>query len=185
MAQRNRGRCIVGTIELGKVGDLVLLNANPLEDISNTTQIDAVMIAGRFFDRKQLDSMLGKIQQIADRISIADLMFKLIEEQGLEVAIEKYREFSVKEYDKYDFSESELNSLGYRLLQLKRVKAAIEVFTLNVEIYPHSSDVYDSLGEAYMLNGDKEFAIKNYKRSVELDPKNRNGLEKLKSLGKQ
>jgi tetratricopeptide (TPR) repeat protein len=78
-----------------------------------------------------------------------------------------------------------LNSLGYRLLQLKRVKDAIEVFRLNAEIYPHSSNVYDSLGEVYVLDGNKELAIKNYRRSVELDPKNKNGIEKLRSLEKQ
>jgi tetratricopeptide (TPR) repeat protein len=175
----------MGTIEQGKVADLVLLDANPLDDISNTTRIAAVMIGGSFFGRQPLDSILAKAQHIANIKPIADLMFKLVEEQSLEAAMEKYRELRSKEYENYDFSESQLNSLGYRLLQLKRVKDAIEVFRLNAEIYPHSSDVYDSLGEAYMLNGDKELAIKNYRRSVELDPKNKNGIEKLRSLEKQ
>ena len=55
-------------------------------------------------------------------------------------------------------------------------------YKLNVESFPQSSNVYDSLGEAYMINGDKDLAIKNYQKSVELDPKNSNGIEALKKL---
>jgi hypothetical protein len=40
------------------------------------------------------------------------------------------------------------------------------IFKLNVEAFPQSSDVYDSLGEAYMINGDKELAVKNYEKSL-------------------
>jgi len=72
--------------------------------------------------------------------------------------------------------------LIYHLLSAKRVKDAIEVFKLNVADYPQSANVYDSLGEAYKVNGDRELAIKNYERSVELDPKNTNGIEALKKL---
>jgi CubicO group peptidase (beta-lactamase class C family) len=52
----------------------------------------------------------------------------------------------------------------------------------NVADYPQSSNVYDSLGEAYMINGDRELAIKNYERSVQLDPSNTGGIEALKKL---
>ena len=46
----------------------------------------------------------------------------------------------------------------------------------------NSANAYDSLGEAYLTAGEKALAIRNYKKSVELDPNNRNGLEKLKEL---
>ena len=49
-------------------------------------------------------------------------------------------------------------------------------------MFPDSSNVYDSLGEAYMKNGDKEPAIANYKKSLELNPKNENGAAMLKKL---
>jgi hypothetical protein len=46
---------------------------------------------------------------------------------------------------------------------MKRVKDAIEIFKLNVEMFRQGFNAYDSLGEAYMENGDKQLAIQNYK----------------------
>jgi tetratricopeptide (TPR) repeat protein len=54
---------------------------------------------------------------------------------------------------------------------------------LNVELYPASWNVYDSLADGYLANGDKELAIANYKKSLEMNPKNTNAAEALKKLG--
>ena len=75
-----------------------------------------------------------------------------------------------------------MNNIGYTLLRTKRVKDAIEVFKQNVADYPQSANTYDSLGEAYMEGGVRDLAIKNYERSVQLDPQNANGVEMLKKL---
>ncbi len=50
----------VGTIERGKIADLVLLNANPLDDIANTRHIDAVVLRGRLFSNDELSAMRGR-----------------------------------------------------------------------------------------------------------------------------
>ena len=59
---------------------------------------------------------------------------------------------------------------------------AVAVFTMNVEMYPQSANAFDSLGEAYMKSGDKKNAIKNYTRSLELNPDNTNALRMLEQL---
>jgi imidazolonepropionase-like amidohydrolase len=52
-----------GTIEVGKRADLVLLNANPLDDVSNTKKIAGVVVRGRYFDRTDLDTILDLVAQ--------------------------------------------------------------------------------------------------------------------------
>ena len=59
---------------------------------------------------------------------------------------------------------------------------AIEIFKLSVEVYPQSYNTWDSLAEAYMKHGDKELAIQNYRKSLELNSENTNAIEKLKQL---
>ncbi len=54
----------------------------------------------------------------------------------------------------------------------KRLDLAVEVLKLNVEAYPDSLNVYDSLAEAQMNRGDRELAIKNREKSLELNRKN-------------
>jgi imidazolonepropionase-like amidohydrolase len=56
---------VFGTIQTGRVADLVLLNANPLKGIQNTTQIQTVIVRGRVFDRRELDKMLNEIETAA------------------------------------------------------------------------------------------------------------------------
>lgn len=80
-------------------------------------------------------------------------------------------------------NEMNINLLGYDYLQRKAYPAAIAVFKFNAAQYPRSSNVYDSLGEAYMENGDKALAVENYQKSLELDPQNRNAREMLARLG--
>ncbi len=110
-------------------------------------------------------------------------LLKNIAAKGAEAALREYREWRRGRAVGELINEGQMNSLGYELLySWKRVNDAIEVFKLNVEDYPQSSNVYDSLGEAYAVNGDKELAVENYTRSVELNPNNTGGIEALKKL---
>ena len=83
------------------------------------------------------------------------------------------------------YIEDNLNGTGYRLLNAKKVKDAIEVFKVNVKLFPHSWNVYDSLGEAYADDGNTDDAIKNYEMSVKINPKNDSGNQALEKLKKK
>jgi tetratricopeptide (TPR) repeat protein len=100
-------------------------------------------------------------------------------QNGAETAIARYRQANPA---LRGLDEGQINDLGYQLLRTKRVGDALEVFKLNVEAFPGSANAYDSLGEAYIVKGEKELAIKNYQRSVELNPGNASGVEALKKL---
>ena len=68
------------------------------------------------------------------------------------------------------------------VLRKGRNADAIAIFKLNVEEYPKSGNVYDSLAEAFAKGRSKKQAIANYRKSLELDPKNQNAANKLKEL---
>jgi imidazolonepropionase-like amidohydrolase len=55
----------LGTVEAGKIADLVLLDANPVTNIANTRRIAGVVLNGRYFSRPQLDEMLRKVAMVA------------------------------------------------------------------------------------------------------------------------
>jgi tetratricopeptide (TPR) repeat protein len=63
-----------------------------------------------------------------------------------------------------------LNKAGYSLMSQGKADEAIEVFAVNVQLFPKEANPYDSLAEAYLKKGDKENALKYYKKALELDP---------------
>jgi tetratricopeptide (TPR) repeat protein len=97
-------------------------------------------------------------------------------------AVEAYRKIKKEQPDNASINEDRLNNFGYVLMRQNKLPEAIAIFKINVEFYPASWNVYDSLGEAYMNNGEKELAITNYRKSLELNPANSNGAEILKKL---
>ncbi|HEX9975548.1 MAG TPA: hypothetical protein VGD14_26085, partial [bacterium] len=114
--------------------------------------------------------------------SAANILRDVINKDGIAAAQKNYKSMLPARDNKYYFNENEFNNLGYVLLQNQKIKEAIEIFKMNVELFPDSWNVYDSLGEGYMNDGQNELAIKNYKKSIELNPQNNNGIEFLKRL---
>jgi CubicO group peptidase (beta-lactamase class C family) len=102
--------------------------------------------------------------------------------KGTQAALQRYAELKKSPSAEYKVEERTLNGLGYVLLSSGQTQDAITVFQRNAEEYPGSGNVYDSLGEAYMKAGQKELAIQNYEKSLQLDPKNQNAVEMLKKL---
>jgi Tfp pilus assembly protein PilF len=85
----------------------------------------------------------------------------------------------------FKLTEDEMNVLGYKFLNKGQKEKALELFKLNVNLYPASSNTYDSLAETYENTGNKILAIKNYKRALELNPQSTNAVEHLKKLEKE
>ena len=116
------------------------------------------------------------------RRSIAETLSATLASAGIDQAVQQYHDLKTSAPATYNFDEDELNTLGYQLIRAKKVKVAIRILQLNVEAYPQSGNVYDSLGEAYMDNGNKPLAIANYQKSLQLNPKNGGAVLMLKKL---
>jgi tetratricopeptide (TPR) repeat protein len=108
--------------------------------------------------------------------------YELLQAGKTDEAVAAYRRIKQERPDNVAVSEQRLNTLGYELLRARKTREAVAVFALNAELYPQSFNVFDSLAEAHAESGDKELAIKNYRRSLELNPRNTNAAEMLKKL---
>jgi len=117
-----------------------------------------------------------------NRKSISETLSATIASSGVDKAVKQYHDFRTAESSAYDFDEGELNALGYQLIRAKKFKESIRILQLNVEAYPQSSNTYDSLGEAYLDDGNPAQAIANYQKSLQLNPKNRNAILVLQKL---
>ena len=112
---------------------------------------------------------------------------KEIAASGIEAGERAFRRLRKDPQNKLYFDEGEMNTLGYRLTGRGQVQEGIRVFQMNVEAFPASPNVYDSLAEAYMRSGDSKRAARNYRKSLELNPGNQNAkqmLQKLEQVGK-
>lgn len=106
--------------------------------------------------------------------SIAEIMAQTLRSAGIEEMEAAYRAFKADPANSGIFTEIQLNVLGYQLMGAGQLPAARRVFELNVEFYPGSWNVYDSLAESFMDAGDGERAIELYGRSLEINPANTN-----------
>jgi tetratricopeptide (TPR) repeat protein len=80
-------------------------------------------------------------------------------------------------------AEGELNARGYRLIARGEIPEAVAVLRLNVEAFPASANTHDSLGEALLAAGDRDQAIVEYRRALEIDPGSRSARAALEKLG--
>jgi CubicO group peptidase (beta-lactamase class C family) len=106
---------------------------------------------------------------------------QMVHRQGMEPAVARYSE--LRKEDPENFGEAAANSLGYALLNADKYDEAIVFFKLNMEAYPLSANACDSLAEAYMQSRNYEMAVKYYRKTLEMIPKDpRPDKEFLKNL---
>lgn len=98
--------------------------------------------------------------------------------ESLQASLNKIKRLGSSIY----FDEISIDRIGREWLNLGNVSEAIEVFKLNAETFPRSFSVFNSLGEAYIKNGDKINAKKNFEKSLELNPQNDNTRKILEQL---
>jgi len=113
--------------------------------------------------------------------SLAAALQNNIDKEGIEAGIAHFA--TLKKDEEYDLNEGEINRLGYQYLSNENLEAAVAIFKLNMDAFPKSANAYDSYAEGLMSQGKNEMAIKYYRKSIELNPGNQNGIDMLKKLG--
>jgi tetratricopeptide (TPR) repeat protein len=104
--------------------------------------------------------------------------------KGIDGPIAKAVEKARKEHGRgLYFDEATINEIGYDLMNAARYDDAVEVLSLNTEVFPELPNVWDSLAEALMKKGDRKKAADYYRKVLELDPGNENAKKMLVELG--
>lgn len=137
--------------------------------------------------------ILNGVQVPYPKKSIAKIYAKVLLSKGADAARDSLNILK-KDTSHYFLSEDEMNSLGYDFMggsnnpnpyhfpEERKYNEAVETLKLNMELFPYSWNVYDSYGEALLTVGRKDEAIKMYKKSIELNPKNEGGKKVLEQL---
>ena len=173
----------IGTIAAGKNADLVLLDKNPLANIKNTREISGVSVNGKWFSKSKLDQSIKDLaisyQPFWNAIQGSRKYFSNGDVKG---ALEFYKRFDTKSTEIARYFRTTVNRRGYRFIRQKDLDKAEEMFKINTDYFPNSANTWDSLAEVYMLKGNKDLAIKYYKKSLKLNPNNTNAANQIKTL---
>jgi tetratricopeptide (TPR) repeat protein len=154
----------------------IIVPADQAYDVAFKKAIDA---AGEYRShrREQAQRLITEISKTTEK---AEKLASMNRMDDAEVMLNPvYQRAILKEV----IDERAINSYGYDFLNRGKTEMAILIFRLNVTAYPDAFNTYDSLGEAYMKSGQKELAVANYKKSLELNPQNENARKMLEKLG--
>lgn len=114
--------------------------------------------------------------------SLSRIYGSLIENGNQEKANQLIQEY-LKNTAGYEATEGDFNRLGYQFLRLQKCENSVQTFNTASLIFPNSWNVFDSYGEALLQCGKKEEAMKMYRKSLELNPENKNGQEMITKMG--
>ncbi len=128
-----------------------------------------------------IDVLYGRTPPPAKR-PIAPVLFETIRKSGVAAAVQQFNELKKAQASSYDANPGQLVRLASELLAQKRGSDAIEIYKLTLDAFPPTANVLNGLANAYREAGQTDLAIKTYARALELDPANRNAIEKLIEL---
>ncbi len=113
-------------------------------------------------------------------------LLRLVRATSIDEGISQFKNAIISNKDAYNFNgfENSLNVIGYHYISNGDLISAIKILKLNTEQFPDSANAYDSLGKAYYLNKQMDFALQHYKKSLELDSKNDNAKKMIEQISK-
>lgn len=116
------------------------------------------------------------------RLGADAMLIAVAQTEGIQAALKQYHLLKRTQPVRYTPDQNTLLLFSYALLASNEIEPAIEVMKLEVQEYPDFWNAYDTLAEIYAAMGEKHLSIENYEKSIQLNPDNRNALEKVKKL---
>jgi CubicO group peptidase (beta-lactamase class C family) len=187
-------------IEILEVNDQLMYRDGPEEDPVNLIKVtDSTYVVRDFdvlfqfkenvennsIDIQVINSSTLKTRTLYSKISGGTkLPLEILIDGDFNQALETYKSLLKQDGNDPAVNENNLNELGYRFLGKEKNKVAKDIFEINMMLYPESFNVYDSYAEACMELGENDLAIKNYQKSLSLNPKNDNARNQIEKLEK-
>ena len=115
---------------------------------------------------------------------LPDVLTETVNKSGGAAAVQQYRDLRKQYYggQSYDFSENALVPVALQLTNANKPDDALALLQVNAEFYPNSAPTYGGMAQAYLKKNDKENAIKNFEKVVQLDPNNQQAKRQLEQL---
>jgi len=166
-------------------------------DVKKEKQVTRTMIAmvnninsDQLKKSRELASDIGEVSCVTCHRGAAhiemleDILFKTYKRGGLEAALNRYTELRKRYFGSYtyDFRDHALLSFSSKVSEEGNADDALAIVLKNCELFPESSPSFTFLGNLYLKKGDKEKAIGNFEKAVQLDPNNRFANGQLKKL---
>ncbi|WP_367391547.1 alpha/beta hydrolase [Lewinella sp. LCG006] len=157
-----------------------------IQSISDLNKEEMEWNHDAFLSRLQLNNSVALIKYEAPTPPLKDQFLRHIEQSRKEDFVNLHAIYQeiISIDESYSPQEGDLNVLGLQLIfRPSTFKQGERVFKFALELYPNSANLYDSLAEGYRIHGDRELAIANFKKSLELYPGNSNAKKRLLQMG--
>lgn len=175
-----------GQVLPGYRADLVLLDANPLEDIRNARAVSGVAVNGRYFDRSELEQRrAGLKNRYAVLSALNEAVDAALDSQDAHSRIKDLVSAHRGDPEAQASIESRVNAAGYAAGFAGDLGRAEYLLELNTKLFPGSANAWDSLGEITLYLGDAERAIELYEKALEVDPEFANAAEQIEAIRSQ
>lgn len=114
--------------------------------------------------------------------SLADFLLNIVLDYGIDSSLTVYKQIISDTTNNFNKKLEEQITFGYDLINVKRYFDSIQFFRLLNREYSNSAEIFIGLGDAYLKDGNKGLAIKNFRRVLRLQPLNNYAAEMLKKL---
>ncbi len=171
-----------GTVEVGKKASLVLLERNPLENITNTRAINAVVLRGKAFDKKQLEDMLLEVKSKVEKPSFADIFRELADQISFDEALDSLTILINENSKAYTLEANEMGLVMQDFYESGEQKKMVKYAEYLIKWFPEFSTIHTWSGEVMMMVERTEDAVRLFNKALELDPDNSRAAGNLEEL---